>query len=321
MKAVITGGAGFVGANLCRELARRGDVEIVVLDDLTTGLRSNLDGLDVHLRTGSVLDSDAVAEACSGASSIIHLAAYPSVSRSLADPLRSHEVNVTGTLRILEAARSTGAHVVLASSSSVYGHNPVLPKSEDLKCMPASPYAVSKLAAESYALSYRTCFGMECTAFRFFNIFGPLQQPNHAYAAVIPSFVWAALRGEPLTVFGDGEQSRDFTFVGSVVEILLQSIQNRITCAEPINLAFGTRVSLNEVISMLSALLGRGLEVRYQAPRVGDVHHSQASQKALRQTFPMVEPVSLEAGLRRTIEWMEPLARQTPADLVGAAAT
>lgn len=310
MKVTVTGGAGFIGANLCRALARRG-VETVVLDDLSTGRRTHLEGLDVDLRVDSVLNRDAVADACAGADAVVHLAAVPSVSRSLVAPRRSHDVNVTGTLEVLESAREAGAHVVLASSSSVYGNNPVLPKSEDMVCRPMSPYASSKLAAESYALSYQHCFGLRCTAFRFFNVFGPRQMPDHAYAAVIPAFVWAALRGEPLTVFGDGDQSRDFTFVDSVVEVLADSVVRGVTHDDPINLAFGTRTSINEIIAVLSAVLGRRLDVVHHPPRTGDVRHSQASGAALRSLFPLSEPVPLEVALCRTVEWMQSFVETT----------
>lgn len=306
MRVLVTGGAGFIGANLCRELVRRG-AHVVVLDDLSTGRRGNLDGVDVDLHVGSVLDRHAVMDACRGADSVVHLAAVPSVTRSLLDPRRSNDVNVTGTLEVLEAAKGAGAHVVVASSSSVYGHNPALPKSEEMACRPISPYGSSKLAAESYALSYQHCFDLPCLVFRFFNVFGPLQPPAHPYAAVVPSFVWAALRGEPLVVFGDGEQSRDFTFVGSVVDVLADCVTRTVSCAHPVNLAFGTRTSLNDLIAVLSALLGRELEVVHRPARNGDVRHSQASASALHRFFPSVRPVSLEVALTSTIEWMERL--------------
>lgn len=308
MKVVVTGGAGFVGANLCRELLNRRNYEVVVLDNLSTGRLSNLDGLDIDFRKGSVLDPVAVAAACAGAESIVHLAAVPAVLRSIENPRRSHETNVTGTMTVLEAARESGAHVIVASSSSVYGRNPALPKTPDLVCLPASPYAVSKLAAESYALAYQTSFGLSCCVFRFFNIFGPLQAPNHAYAAVIPSFIFNALRGLPLTIYGDGEQSRDFTFVGSVVEVLAEAVASRTSVIRPVNLAFGTRTSLNEVVAVLADLLGRPLDVRYRPPRPGDVRHSQAEPGALAELFPRVHPVPLAHGLVRTISWLEALA-------------
>ncbi len=311
MKVVVTGGAGFIGANLCLELVHRG-AHVVVLDDLSTGQQSNLDGIDVELCVGSVLDRDALMNACRAADSVVHLAAVPSVPRSLQDPRRSHDVNVTGTLEVLEAARAAGAHVVVASSSSVYGRNPVLPKSEEMPCWPISPYGSSKLAAESYALSFQHCFDLPCAVFRFFNVFGPFQRPAHPYAAVVPSFVWAALRREPLVVFGDGKQSRDFTFVGSVVEVLADCVTRAVNCAHPVNLAFGTRTSLNDLIGMLSALLGRELDVVHRPARDGDVRHSQASWNALRGLFPSVRPVSLEAALCRTVEWMERLVTPEP---------
>ena len=303
MKVVVTGGSGFVGANLCRELTRR-RFEVVVLDDLSTGLRTNLDGLDVDLRVASVLDATAVADALRDADSVVHLAAVPSVARSLNNPRRSHDANATGTLSVLEAARAAGTHVVVASSSSVYGRNPTLPRSEELLCQPASPYAVSKLAAESYTLAYRACFGLDCLAFRFFNIFGPLQRCDHAYAAVLPKFIKAAMRGESLSVHGDGEQSRDFTFVDTAVAVLADCVTRRVTSDDPVNLAFGTRTSVNEAVAVLSELFGRELPVTHGPPRPGDVRHSQASNAALRRLFPAITPVPFRTGVARTVEWM-----------------
>lgn len=305
MRICVTGGAGFIGASLVRELSDRVDVRVVVLDDLSTGTLERLDGLDVDVRVGSILDVDAVTEALCDAQTVIHLAAVPSVPRSLADPLRTHQVNANGTLVVLEAARRGGAHVLTASSSSVYGPTPTLPASEDAMCRPASPYAVSKLAAESYTLAYRTCFAIPAIAFRFFNVFGPLQAPDHAYAAVIPRFVAAALRGEPLIVHGDGEQSRDFTFVDSVVQVLAEAAITRTDHSTPVNLAFGTRSTLNQVIALLGALLGRHLEVEYHEPRAGDVRQSQASPVTMEALFGHVNPVDLETGLARTVSWME----------------
>ncbi|MEV6875321.1 NAD-dependent epimerase/dehydratase family protein [Amycolatopsis sp. NPDC051128] len=302
MKIVVTGGAGFIGANLCRSLVRHHDV--VVLDDLSTGTAANLADVGVELRVGSVLDADAVHAACRGASAIVHLAAVPSVPRSLVNPRRSHDTNVTGTLTVLEAARQTGAHVVVASSSSVYGSNETMPKSEDMVCRPTSPYGVTKLAAESYAAAYRTSFGLDTVTFRFFNVFGPLQAPDHAYAAVIPAFLFAALHDVPLTIHGDGDQSRDFTFVDSVVRVLTEAVTRRLTTTVPANLAFGTRTTLNEVVLMLSELIGRPLPVRHQPARAGDIRHSQACPTTLRALFPDVSPVPLRTGLLRTLTWM-----------------
>jgi UDP-glucose 4-epimerase len=306
MRITVTGGAGFVGANLCRLLTERGH-DVVVLDDLSTSLLSNLDDLDVDLRVGSVLDPTTLAAACRAADSIVHLAAVPSVTRSLENPRRSHDTNVTGTLCVLETARCTGAHLVVASSSSVYGANPVLPRAEDLVCMPGSPYAAGKLAAESYALAYGTSFGLDCLALRLFNVFGPLQRSDHAYAAVIPKFIRSALFGEPLRVQGDGEQTRDFTYVDTAVAIMADSVERRITSERPVNLAFGTATSVNDLVALLGELFGRPLPVVTDPPRPGDVRHSRARWDSLRSLFPSIEPVSLEAGLRRTIDWMSAL--------------
>lgn len=304
MRVLVTGGAGFIGANLCRTLLATGAVEVIVLDDLSTGSLDNLDGCDVDIRVGSVLDADAVGRACTGVQAIVHLGALGSVPRSVADPTTSFAVNATGTVNVLEAARRAGAHVLFASSSSVYGSNPALPKHEDLAPRPMSPYAASKLAAESTVLAYSSSYALPVLAFRFFNVYGPLQRAGHAYAAAIPAFVHAALRGEPVTVFGDGSQSRDFTFVDTVCEVLTDAVIRRVTSAEPVNLAFGSRIRLNDIIDRLSQVLGSSLNVRYAAPRVGDVLHSSADDTRVRALFPAVRPVALDVGLAATVEWM-----------------
>ena len=305
MKVVVTGGAGFIGANLCRSLGAAPGVETVVaLDDLSTGSRSNLDGVAATLVEGSILDAGLLDEVLDGATSVVHLAARPSVPRSLADPEASHRVNATGTLEVLEAARRAGGvHVVVASSSSVYGANPELPKHEGLVTMPVSPYAASKLATESYALAWQRSFGLPVLAFRFFNVFGPLQAAGHAYAAVVPAFVAAALQGEPLPVHGDGTQSRDFTFVDTVCAVLAGAATGRITSDGPVNLAYGGRHTLLDVIDELEAILGHGLARDHLPQRAGDVPHSQADSTLLQGLFPDIEPVGLAEGLRATVEW------------------
>jgi UDP-glucose 4-epimerase len=309
MKVVVTGGAGFIGANLCRRLASDADVdEVVVLDDLSTGDRHNLDGVDATLVEGTILDRSTLDEVFAGADAIVHLAARPSVPRSLVDPELSHRVNATGTVEVLDAARrSGGPAVVVASSSSVYGANPVLPKHEDSVTLPLSPYAASKLATEAYALAYQHSFGLPVLAFRFFNVFGPLQPAGHAYAAVVPAFVSAALDGRPLPLQGDGKQSRDFTFVGTVSEVLTDAVRRKVTCTGPVNLAYGTRTDLLAVIDVLGELLGRTLEVEHLEPRPGDVRHSQADSTRLQELFPDVEAIELRDGLAQTIEWFREL--------------
>ncbi|MFG2057311.1 NAD-dependent epimerase/dehydratase family protein [Micromonospora sp. NPDC048930] len=305
MKIVVTGGAGFIGSNLVRALAEVPQVSrIAAVDDLSTGSLDNLLDLPVRLFQGSVLDAELLDEAVAGAASIVHLGALGSVPRSIDNPMRSHHANATGTLTVLEAARRHGVpQVIVASSSSVYGSNPVLPRVETLRAMPVSPYAVSKLATEAYALAYGTCYGMSVLPFRFFNVFGPRQAANHAYAAVVPRFVAAALAGEPLRVHGDGRQTRDFTYVGSVTSVIVDAVLRRVCAPDVVNLAFGARISLLELIAELERVLGRRLDIVHEAPRPGDVRDSQADSSALRALFPDVSPVPWTEGVRATVEW------------------
>ncbi|HLI73347.1 MAG TPA: NAD-dependent epimerase/dehydratase family protein [Acidimicrobiales bacterium] len=305
-RVVVTGGAGFIGANLCGALRRSGAAdELVVVDDLSSGRLDNLAGVaDVDMVEGSILDDACMARAVAGADGVVHLAARPSVARSLEDPAATHEVNATGTLRVLEAARhGGGVPVVVASSSSVYGANATLPVGEDTAPAPMSPYAASKLATEAYAQAYARAFGLPVLVFRFFNVYGPWQRADHAYAAVVPAFVAAALAGQPLPVHGDGHQTRDFTYVDSVTSVLVAALQRRWPDPGPVNLAFGGRHSLLELAGALEAILGTRLPRRHGPSRPGDVPHSQADQTKLRALFPFLEPVGLEEGLRTTVAW------------------
>ncbi|MEV5768974.1 NAD-dependent epimerase/dehydratase family protein [Micromonospora sp. NPDC052213] len=306
MKVVVTGGAGFIGANLVRALLDTPEVaSVVAVDDLSTGLLENLDGLPVPLLRGTVLDPDLLDEAFAGAASVVHLGALGSVPRSIDRPLPSHHANATGTLMVLEAARRHDVgQVIVASSSSVYGANPVLPRQEGLRPMPVSPYAVSKLAAEAYTVAYASCYSLPVLPFRFFNVFGPRQAAHHAYAAVVPRFVTAALAGQPLRVHGDGRQTRDFTYVGSVTSVIVDAVVRRVSAPDVVNLAFGARISLLEVIDELEQLLGRPLERFHEPPRPGDVRDSQADSRRLHELFPAVRPISLREGLRETVSWM-----------------
>lgn len=305
MDVLVTGGAGFIGANLCRALRANSQIgRVIALDDLSTGSRENLDGVEAELVVGSILDPDTLAEVSRGVDAVVHLAARPSVPRSLEDPLASHHANATGTLLVLEAARlGSRPQVIVASSSSVYGANPKLPKSEDMVPMPMSPYGASKLATESYALAHGHSFQMDVLAFRFFNVFGPLQTADHAYAAVIPAFISAALKQEALIVHGDGGQTRDFTYVGSVTSVLVDAVCRRVSSDSPLNLAFGSRVSLLELVTILEDVIGRPLVRRHIESRAGDVRDSQADQTRLRELFPEARPVPLGDGLRSTVEW------------------
>lgn len=309
MKVVVTGGAGFIGSNLGRELLRRAEVdEVVALDDLSTGSRANLEGTGITLLEGTILDRSVLDEACRGATAIVHLGALPSVPRSVIDPVASHHANATGTLEVLQAARRAGdLHVVAASSSSVYGANRELPKHESMRTAPISPYAVSKQATEAYTLSFGHTYGLATLAFRFFNVYGPLQPAGHAYAAVLPAFIDAALRGAPLTIHGDGEQTRDFTYVGTVTRVIADAVVHRVTDLEPVNLAFGSRTSLNAVVDELSDILGQRPTVEHVEPRAGDVRDSQADNSRLRGHFPDVSPVPLREGLQATVDWFRTL--------------
>lgn len=309
MKIVITGGAGFIGSNLARELLSRPEVEhVVAFDNLSTGRRENLDGTATELVEATILDADALDAAFDGARAVVHLGALPSVPRSVLDPVASHHANATGTLEVLQAARRAGnIPVVVASSSSVYGANRELPKRESMRTAPISPYAVSKQATEAYALSFGHTYGLPTLAFRFFNVYGPLQPAGHAYAAVLPAFIDAALRGVPLTVHGDGEQTRDFTYVGTVSRVLADAAIRGVADLDPVNLAFGSRTSLNTLIGMIGDVLGEQPQVTHTEPRAGDVRDSQADNSRLRALFPDVEPVSLEDGVRATVDWFKTL--------------
>ena len=304
MRVVVTGGAGFIGANLCRHLGVAGVDTVVALDDLSTGSRTNLDGSRAELVEGNILDRDLLDDVIRGAGAVVHLAARPSVPRSIEDPMATHTVNATGTMQVLEAVRRAGVpQIIVASSSSVYGASVELPKSESLCARPLSPYAASKLATESYALAYQHSFGLPALAFRFFNVFGPLQAAGHAYAAVVPAFVSAALEGRPLVVHGDGKQSRDFTYVDTVTEVIADAIARGVTSTSPVNLAFGTRTDLLSLIAELEQVLGSSVQVEHTETRAGDVKHSQADSTRLRELFPDVVPTALPDALRATVDW------------------
>lgn len=306
MKVVVTGGAGFIGANLCAHLCAGHDaLDVVALDDLSTGSKASLNGIGARLVVGSVLDDSLLRDTLRGADAIVHLAARPSVPRSIADPCLSHEANATGTLRVLHAARDLADPlVVVASSSSVYGANDRLPKNEDMVPMPMSPYAVSKLATEQYALAWQYSYGMRTLALRFFNVFGPLQSANHAYAAAVPAFISAALAKRPLVIYGDGLQTRDFTYVGTVCSVIRSVLERGITDRSPINLAYGTRTTLLDLVRELESILELNILTHHADARPGDVRHSQADDARLRSFLPDVEPVPLVDGLRATVNWM-----------------
>lgn len=304
MRVLVTGGAGFIGSNFVHRLRTAvPDAEIVALDDLSVGLAANLAGASVELIQASVLDDSALRRAMKGTDAVVHLGALGSVPRSVDDPLASHAANTTGTLHVLEAAREVGAHVVFASSSSVYGANAKLPKSELDWTRPMSPYAASKLGAESYVLAYQATYGLPALAFRFFNVYGPRQRADHVYAAVIPKFIDAALSGKPLTVHGDGLQTRDFTFVETVCETLCLAVTRQVTVDAPINLAYGSPASLLEVIDIIAQQTGIEPVIEHIEPRTGDVRESQADGILLRRHFTSITPTPLVEGIARTVDW------------------
>jgi UDP-glucose 4-epimerase len=310
---LVTGGAGFIGSHVCRSLRASGQADrILVVDDFSTGLESNLEGIeDVEIHRGSILDEVLMTNLVGEVAAVVHLAAIPAVARSLKNPRASHDANATGTVVVLEAARHHSRYVVVASSSSVYGRNASLPTSEDHPTRPASPYAASKLAAESYTMSYARSFGTKVLALRFFNVFGPYQRANHAYAAVIPAFIAAALEGKPLSVHGDGTQTRDFTYVGDVMAVIADALRREVTTDSPVNLAFSSNTSLLALIGELELLLDRRLELEHGPSRGGDVHDSQADCSRLQALFPSVRPTPLRDGLRTTVDWFHQLEDET----------
>jgi len=301
---VVTGGAGFIGSNIVDALVSDGRA-VRVLDDLSNGKSENLAsyGSRIEYIHGDIRDPDACRRAVAGAEVVLHLAALGSVPRSVADPGTSNEVNVTGTLNVLVAARDAKVRrVVYSSSSSVYGENPTLPKHEDLATAPISPYAVTKLAAENYTRVFAKVYGLETVSLRYFNVFGPRQRADSPYAAVIPLFMQAAHDGCPLPINGDGLQSRDFTYVTNVVRANLRAAVVAGVSGRTFNVACGERYSLLDIVDALSAAAGRSLECDHRPARIGDVRHSQADITAAVRDLGYRVEVGFREGLARTWE-------------------
>lgn len=302
---LVTGGAGFIGSNITRALLDAGDT-VRVLDNFATGRRDNLSGIEesVALFEEDIRDLEAIRPAFEGADYVLHQAALPSVPRSVKDPVSTTEANVNGTLNVLIAARDAGVkRVVMASSSSVYGSNPELPKHEGMRPLPISPYAASKLADEAYAASFTHVYGLETVCLRYFNVFGPRQDPTSQYAAVIPLFVTLLLRGERPTIFGDGEQSRDFTYVANVIQANIRAATSPGGSGQAFNIACGSRISLNELLAHLNDIIGTNIEPIYTESRAGDVKHSLADISAAREAFGYDPQVSTREGLEHVVEW------------------
>ena len=318
MRVLVTGGGGFIGSHLAARLLGLG-YEVRVLDNFATGRRSNIDaiGPEVELVEGDIQSYERASKAVAGCEVVLHQAALPSVPRSIQDPLTSNATNVIGTLNVLLAARDHGARrVVYASSSSVYGANPDLPKREHAPTLPISPYATAKLAGEGYARSFHGVYGLETVALRYFNVFGPRQDPTSQYAAVVPNFIAALLAGRPPVIFGDGEQSRDFTYVANVVEANVLAMAAADVAGKVYNVACGEQVSLNRLVAELRDLLGSDVEPIYAPARAGDIRHSLADLARARSELEYEPTVRLREGLERTLQHFRSDEPPSPSDLM-----
>jgi nucleoside-diphosphate-sugar epimerase len=310
LRVLVTGGGGFIGCHLVERLLRDGH-DVRVLDNFSTGRRENLVErlADVELVEGDMQSYERVSTAVRDCDVVLHQAALPSVPRSVQDPLTSNATNVTGTLNVLLASRDGGVRrVVFASSSSIYGASPGMPKQEDMIPLPISPYAVAKLAGEGYCRSFHEVFGLETVSLRYFNVFGPRQDPLSQYAAVIPNFIAALLASEQPVVYGDGEQARDFTFVENVVEGNLLAITADGVAGKVYNVASGGRLSLNALLEKLRAITRCEVDARHEEARPGEVRESQADVSRAGRELGYRPGVTVEEGLRRTVEWYRRLA-------------
>ncbi len=307
---LVTGGAGFIGSHLAEELLRRGHT-VRVADSLITGKRSNLDHIPaVDFRQGDLADVDFANSVVQGCDYVLHQAAIPSVPRSVQDPITSNRANVDATLNVLVAARDAGVRrLVFAGSSSAYGNTPTLPKSEDMPSNPLSPYALQKVIGEQYLQMFTRLYGLETVSIRYFNVFGPRQDPTSPYSGVISVFATALLENRPARIYGDGGQTRDFTYVANVVDGVLRACEAPNASGEIINVATGGRISLNELYAEMKKLVGATVEPDYQEVRQGDVRDSQAAIDKAKSILGYAPIVSFEDGLKKTIEWY----RQTPA--------
>ncbi|MFZ0412989.1 MAG: SDR family oxidoreductase [Candidatus Acidiferrales bacterium] len=305
MRYLVTGGAGFIGSNIVDELVKRGH-GVVVLDDLSSGKESNLAGVrgKVDFREGTITDLATVQSAAKGTDYVIHLAARTSVPRSVADPIETNRVNIDGTLNVLVAARDAKAkRFVFAASSSAYGETPTLPKVETMQPSPISPYGVTKLVGELYAQVFGRCYGLENACLRYFNVFGPRQDPTSQYSGVLSRFMLAVIEGQPPVVYGDGEQSRDFTYIDNVVDETLRACEANGASGLVFNGGTGARITLNQVLKQLEKITGRKIQAKYDPPRNGDIRDSQADVSLARQVLGYQPLVQFEAGLQRTWDW------------------
>ena len=305
---LVTGGAGFIGSNLVKKLVEEGHQEVRVIDNLSTGKSENLAPVleRIEFQLGDIREMDFVQKQLRDAEIVFHQASLPSVDRSVNDPMATNEVNIKGTLNVLMAARGTGVkRVVYASSSSVYGDSPILPKHEEMPVNPLSPYALSKYAGESYCQLFCQLYGLETVCLRYFNVFGPNQDAASQYAAVIPRFISAILNGGPITIYGDGEQTRDFSFVENVVAANILAATGEGGIGETFNIACGERVSVNQLAKHLMDVLGRRVPVVHEEPRPGEVKHSLADITKAAERLGFSPSVDVWEGLRRSALWAE----------------
>jgi len=304
---LVTGGAGFIGSNLTRDLLEQG-YSVRVLDDFSTGREENLKDISAHIEIirGDIRDPDEVKKAVKKIDCVFHQAALPSVQRSVLDPAATHEVNARGTLNVLLAARDGGVKkVIFASSSSVYGDSETLPKSEEFTPAPLSPYAATKLMGENYCKIFYNLYGLKTVALRYFNVFGPRQDPGSEYSAVIPNFIFALLRKKNPVIYGDGEQSRDFTYISNVTNANILAARSPKSAGRILNIATGDRLTLNELARKLSGILHVDMAPQYSDPRPGDIRHSFAAVKRAEEALGYTVTVEIEEGLKKTVEWFK----------------
>lgn len=305
MRYVVTGGAGFIGSNIVDELVHRGHA-VTVLDDLSTGKETNLAGVrdKISFQRGSITDLASVRAACEGADYVIHLAARTSVPRSVLDPIETNQVNIDGTLNVLIAARDAKVRrLVYAASSAAYGETPTLPKVESMRAAPISPYGITKYVGELYAQVFGRIYGLENACVRYFNVFGPRQDPTSEYSGVLSRFMLAVLEGKQPVVFGDGEQSRDFTFIDNIVDETLRACESKDASGKVFNGGTGARTTLNQVLLQLEKIVGRKIPAKYEAPRDGDIRDSQADISLPRAVLGYEPKVHFAEGLERTWAW------------------
>lgn len=305
MDFLVTGGAGFIGSHLIAGLLARGH-EVRAVDDFSSGKRANLAPFEgrIDMIEGDIADPDVCRRVCDGVRVVLHEAAVPSVPQSIADPATSHRANVQGIFNMLQAAREAGVkRFVSAASSSAYGESPTLPKIESMPTSPLSPYAVQKLTGEQYCRVFALCYGLETISLRYFNVFGPRQDPKSQYAAAIPAFVTAILADRPPTIYGDGEQTRDFTYIENVINANLLAAEAPMTRGEIVNIACGEHITINEIISRINEVAGKNVRPNHVDPRDGDIKHSWADIQLAEKVIGYRPTIKFDDGLERTIKW------------------